>query len=329
MVDILRSTSPYRVTAGLGAGTGAALVMMLAMLALRFLVGLPTIPELMLNALLMLMGGEAFSAALDTLYYAGRPLLFAAILEGILLLGVLLGLIYARVARPDVLTGRRHPLFGTPAAGALYGLLVGVLLDTVFLPLIGQEVFASKARGLPGSSPLPVWLGLIILALVYSLALQALLPRVQAPLAMAVAAHAGTAAARTLVPTSYDAPLDRRYFMRLAAGTLLAALGGAVVAIYGTYKNQGDSFAGPCGSEQRRRPRHRRQREQRSAGYAREHAHCSARRGPANRYAGARRYSNAAAYGYARTPGGPGRAHARAVHLHARAARDCHCHLDA
>ena len=54
---------------------------------------------------------NAFSDALDRLYYAGRPLLFTIILEGTLLLGAILGLLYAWLARPDPYSGRRLPLF--------------------------------------------------------------------------------------------------------------------------------------------------------------------------------------------------------------------------
>ena len=80
------STRPYTVTSGLGAGAGAALAMLLVMGLMRFIFGFLTIPELMLNTILKVMGGQAFSDALDRLYYAGRPLLFAVILEGTLLL---------------------------------------------------------------------------------------------------------------------------------------------------------------------------------------------------------------------------------------------------
>jgi hypothetical protein len=64
---------PYRVIAGVGAGAGAALAMLVVMAAMRFLFGFLTVPELMLNTVLRVMGGQAFSNALDNLYYTGRP----------------------------------------------------------------------------------------------------------------------------------------------------------------------------------------------------------------------------------------------------------------
>src|SRR5207244_2845659 len=91
----------YSVLSGIGAGAGAALAMMLVMGGLRWLVGLPTVPELMLNKLILLLGGRGFSDALEKLFYAGRPLLFTVILEGTLLLGALLGLLFAFLAHPS------------------------------------------------------------------------------------------------------------------------------------------------------------------------------------------------------------------------------------
>src|SRR5438093_4606180 len=122
---------PYTVLSGLGAGAGAALAMLVVMGAIRLLFGFLTIPELMLNTILKVMGGQAFSDALDRLYYAGRPLLFAVILEGALLLGALLGLLYAALARPNPLTGTRAPIFSLPWGGLLYGLLIGLLLNVL------------------------------------------------------------------------------------------------------------------------------------------------------------------------------------------------------
>jgi len=100
--------------------------MLVVMGVLRYFFGFLTIPELMLNTILNVMGGRAFSDALDRLYYAGRPLLFATILEGALILCALLGLIYAAIARPDPLTGSRAAVFNIPWGGILYGLVITV-----------------------------------------------------------------------------------------------------------------------------------------------------------------------------------------------------------
>src|SRR5438067_2290730 len=92
---------PYTVLSGLGAGAGATLVMLIAMAGLRFAVNLPSIPELMIGPIINFLGGEAFSDQIDRLYYAGRPLLFTLIIEGTLLLGAILGVVYAWLATKD------------------------------------------------------------------------------------------------------------------------------------------------------------------------------------------------------------------------------------
>src|SRR5438128_1783014 len=122
---------PYRVLSGVGAGAGAALVMMAAMAGLRLAANLPTVPELMISPIINFLGGKAFSDQLDRLYYAGRPLLFTLIIEGTLLLGVALGLLYALLARPNPDTRKRLPIFNNVAGGILYGLLIGILLNTI------------------------------------------------------------------------------------------------------------------------------------------------------------------------------------------------------
>ncbi len=241
---------PYRVLSGIGAGAGAAVVMMVVMAGLRLAASLPTIPELMVSPIINFLGGQAFSDQLDRLYYAGRPLLFTLILEGTLLLGIALGVIYARLARPDPITGKRSPIFNSPAGGILYGLLIGVLLDTVFLPIVGQGVFAGRAFGTGLDSPLPLWAGLIALALVYGVVLQRLLP--SAPpaaqnsetVALPVPAW-GEAASPYLgyVPQEVEMlaveSADRRQMLRIAGGALLALLGGVVLTVGGTILNQG------------------------------------------------------------------------------------------
>lgn len=218
----------YKVIWGVGAGAGAALAMMIVMGALRLLLNFPTIPELMLNTILKVTGGQTFSTLLDQLYYSGRPLLFAMILEGTLMLGVGLGLLYTWYVsrnRAGILGSR--PFNSSPLMGALYGLLIGVLLNTVFLMLVDQPAFADQAYGLYSESPLPLWLGLMLLALVFGLSLHSLLPKLPVP--------AAVAEGETVVTYRED----RRQFLKIAGGTLLAVLGGAGFWFGGTVLNQG------------------------------------------------------------------------------------------
>ncbi|HYO49383.1 MAG TPA: molybdopterin-dependent oxidoreductase [Chloroflexia bacterium] len=226
----------YRITWGIGAGAGAALAMMAVMGLMRVGLQFPTVPELILNSVVNTLGGEAFSAALDNLYYAGRPLLFTIMLEGTLLLGVLLGLVYAWVARPQHATGQRNVLFRTPAGGVLYGLVIGLVLNTVFLAIINQEMFATRPFGIYSDSPVPLWAGLMLLALVYGVTLHSLLPKA------AVTTPDGVNLSATV---RAERQMDRRHFLRVVGGTALAALGGVGVFAAGLYMNQGNSFTSP------------------------------------------------------------------------------------
>ena len=228
MATLTASTStPYRISAGIGAGAGAALIMLLVMGLLRLIFGLLTIPELLLNPILRILGGQTFSDLLDRWYYAGRPLLFATILEGALLLGVLLGVLYAAIARPNPSTGTRSFLLPGVWGGVLYGLLIGLLLNLVFLPLVGQPPFASTPVGIYSTSVVPLWLGLMLLALVYGVVLHLLLPRSGS--ALFAASEDG------------DAEFDegRRHTLRVLGGFMLALAGGAIFAGAGTVLAQG------------------------------------------------------------------------------------------
>ncbi len=240
MPMITRSTEEkrYRTISGAGAGAGAALAMMVAMMALRLGLSVPSIPELMLGPILRLLGGRAFSEALDNLYYAGRPLLFALVLEGTLLLGVLLGLLYAWLGRPNLNTAQRPALFRSSLGGILYGLIIGVLLNVVFLPLLGETPFAARAGEVYSTTVVPLWAGLMTLALVYGVTLHRLLPN---------SAAWGTPHAQSAVPAesfgyispALDRTHDRRQFLRIAGGGLLALAGGVFFTYGGKILNQG------------------------------------------------------------------------------------------
>lgn len=233
----------YRVLAGVGAGAGAALAMLLAMAMTRFVLGVPSVPELMLGPILRMLGGQAFSTAIDTLYYAGRPLLLTLILEGTLLLGALLGLLYAWLARPSSATGLRPAFLARPWGGALYGLAIGLLLNLVFLPVLGEPPFAVRATEVYSNTPIPLWVGLVVLALVYGLMLDVLLPR-SATMRVAAMTPAGLEMGIAGDLQALSAPQDRRQFLRIAGGTVLAVAGGGLFWYGGTVVNQG-GFASP------------------------------------------------------------------------------------
>lgn len=211
--------------------------MLAAMAALRFGLGVPSIPELMLGPILRFIGGRAFSEALDNLYYAGRPLLFTLVLEGTLLVGVLLGLLYAWLGRPSPNTGQRPALFRSPIGGILYGLGIGLLLNAVFLPLLGEAPFAVRSGEVYTTNMAPLWAGLMVLALVYGVTLHRLLPS-SAPARLTVTDPAAEAEALGYIPPPMDSTHDRRQFLRIAGGGLLAAASGALFWYGGTVLNQ-------------------------------------------------------------------------------------------
>ncbi len=228
------SGGEYSIASGVGAGAGAALVMMAVMAALRFGAAVPTVPELMLGPILRFMGGQAFSAQLDIFYYAGRPLLFTLVLEGTLLLGALLGLLYAWLGRPNPHAGRRPAFFRTIASGLLYGLALGALLNIVFLPALGEAPFAVRATEVYSNTPVPLWANLMLLALLFGVTLHMLLPKPSTP-----ASNAGGETPFYLLPER-----NRRSFLRIAGGGLMAIVGGGIFWYAGTVLNQG-GFTSP------------------------------------------------------------------------------------
>jgi len=227
----------YRVLSGIGAGAGGALAMIAVMGLMRWLLGFPSIPEVMLDTFLKLLGGRLFSQLLDQQYYAGLPLYVTMVLLGTLLLGTLLGLLYAWLARPSPTPGSRYSLFNNPFAGAAYGVVIGLLLNVLFLPLVGQQMFAgfdSQFSGIYSEAIIPPWIGLMLLGIVFGIVTQLLMPRTT------------DGGRRTTDETSNSALVDadRRQVLRIAGGTLLALMGGAAFWYGGTMLHQG-GFTSP------------------------------------------------------------------------------------
>src|SRR5947209_8486872 len=79
---------------GFGAGVGASLAMMLVMAVLRLTTNTISIPELMEERLIGLVGGKIESIFINQLGVGGKALLLVSIVEGTLLLGGLLGLAF-------------------------------------------------------------------------------------------------------------------------------------------------------------------------------------------------------------------------------------------
>ncbi|HEY0069505.1 MAG TPA: hypothetical protein VGE04_06000, partial [Chloroflexia bacterium] len=211
---------------GFGAGVGAALAMMLVMAVLRFTTNTTSIPELMEDSLVRLTGGQVNSFFINNLGVGGKALLLVSIAEGTLLFGGLLGLAFTHQWLNEV-------RFTVPRylSGLAFGVLLGLLLNAVFLPIVGQGFFGSTALevtappdialSLYGDSlapyGVPMWVNMFLLAAVFGLALAYLLPWPSTVKAADGAAPlAGT-------------PVDRRGFNKAIGGTLLALFGGGVL----------------------------------------------------------------------------------------------------
>jgi hypothetical protein len=137
------------------------------------------------DSLVRLTGGQINSFFINNLGVGGKALLLVSIAEGTLLLGGLLGLAFTHLWLKLV-------SFSLPRymSGLAFGLLLGLLLNAVFLPIVGQGFFGSTALevtappdvalSLYGDSlapyGVPMWINMFLLAAVFGLAL-AYLPR--------------------------------------------------------------------------------------------------------------------------------------------------------
>lgn len=224
------STTWARIRGGFGAGVGASVAMMAVMALLRLTTNTISIPELMENSLIGVIGGQIESFFIQTLGVGGKALLLTSIVEGTLLLGGLLGLLFTRVWQPRVLASMSKWV-----QGLVYGVVVGLFLNVVFLPILQQGFFGSEvvgvtapqdiARSLYGRAlapfGVPVWLDMFVLSIIFGLMLVYLLP-------WPATARARSAA---VAGASEDgqAGMGRRDFTRALGGGAVAVVGGAVL----------------------------------------------------------------------------------------------------
>jgi DMSO/TMAO reductase YedYZ molybdopterin-dependent catalytic subunit len=178
---------------GFAAGVIAAAVMLVAIVVVRLLSGVESLPEFFADGILVNLPGALFSAVLDALQHSAKPLFFVAIAIGILVVGGLLGRFFA--AHP---TPRR-------AAEIVFG--VWAFFGVVVYTLLGGGIFGQHLQAGP------VWHGgsLLIVFGVYGVALW----------------HAYAALAHRAIPTVPDQ--SRRVFLRNTAVAMVATVGAGAI----------------------------------------------------------------------------------------------------
>ncbi len=176
---------------GFTAGVVAAVVMLLAIVVLRVLSGVLSLPEVVAEGLLGIMPGALFSAVLDSLQHAAKPLFYLSVGIGMLLVGGLLGRWYG--SQP---TSRQAAKIAM-GAWLVFGLGVYTILGA---GIVGQHLQAG-----------PVWhaLSLLIVFGVFGLALY----------------ETYRVLARRAMPSFIEHDVTRRTLLRNAVVALVATVG--------------------------------------------------------------------------------------------------------
>ncbi|MGH2460154.1 MAG: molybdopterin-dependent oxidoreductase [Chloroflexota bacterium] len=102
----------HRASSGWQAGALAMLLMAALMFIARFVLGVPTLPEIFADTVLFLVPAPVFAALLDTLRSAGKPFLLLVLLVGQVGVGALVGQFIAQGASIT----RRSPTTGSDPA---------------------------------------------------------------------------------------------------------------------------------------------------------------------------------------------------------------------
>jgi DMSO/TMAO reductase YedYZ molybdopterin-dependent catalytic subunit len=174
---------------GFTAGVVAAAVMLLAIVILRLLSGVESLPEVVAEGVLVNLPGALFSAVLDSLQHSAKPLFYLAIAIGILIVGGLLGRWFAT----------------EPTWQRACKIVVGVwlLFGVVVYTLLGAGIFGQQLQAGP------IWhaLSLLLVFGVYGVTLW----------------HTYALLAHRAMPELPDT--SRRVFLRNAAVLMVATVG--------------------------------------------------------------------------------------------------------
>ena len=136
----------YRISIGTALGVGfiAGLIMTLFLVALRFAFDTPVVLELVADWLTVVTPAVIFDFLLERLQVAGKPIMFAGLLLGQVLMGTGLGVLYARYYQ--WLPWQEHQWW---QRGLLIAAVLWLGVMVVVMPLVGGGFFGISVTGGP------------------------------------------------------------------------------------------------------------------------------------------------------------------------------------
>ncbi len=151
------------VTAGATAGALGALVMIVAQAMARLGAGIPMFPDLLEDLATRLIPPELFARVLDALKFEAKYLLFVGLLVAQVVVGALVGLLFAAVWGRDLDPGRQQ--WAGWNGGLLGAVALWLLTGLVVLPIAGQGFFGSATA----VGPLALNLALLVSWLLFGI----------------------------------------------------------------------------------------------------------------------------------------------------------------
>lgn len=135
--------------AGLLAGLAAAIAMLATMLFLRAVLSIPSLPEMLSEALTLIIPVSVFSRLLGALEEGAKPLLLAGLLLGHLVMGAIIGIVYAR-AQGQPSDRRGAGWMSGPWAGSLViSAALWLVSLLIVMPAAGAGLLGMASRAGP------------------------------------------------------------------------------------------------------------------------------------------------------------------------------------
>ncbi len=155
---------------GLAAGLVAMVVMLAVMLFIRAVLEIPSLPEMIADAFTLVLPVSVFSILLGALEARAKFLLVAGLVIGHLVLGALLGMLYARVWGRYSMRSSRGPWPGEPwTAGLLLSAGMWIAATVVVMPAAGAGVLGLASR----VGPFPLALSTLAASVAFGISLVA------------------------------------------------------------------------------------------------------------------------------------------------------------